>query len=87
MVGDQRLAEQFKAGDPEMEPYAILKYRLCYSPHGANFLPPFKKKSSRYSPTRALDPGLHARLKSAQQRPDLNPSTRAKIEAALGRKK
>ena len=45
------------------------------------------KKSRRYSPIRALDPGLHARLKSAQQRPDLNRSTLAEIEAALGRKK
>ena len=44
------------------------------------------KKSRRYSPIRALDPALHARLKSALQRPELNPSTRAKIEAALGRK-
>jgi hypothetical protein len=44
------------------------------------------KKSRRYSPIRALDPALHARLKSAQQRPDKNPSTRAKIETALGRK-
>ena len=44
------------------------------------------KKSRRYSPIRALDPAQHARLKSAQQRPDQDPSTRAKIESALGRK-
>jgi hypothetical protein len=44
------------------------------------------KKSRRYSPIRALDPAQHARLKSAQQGPDQNPSTRAKIESALGRK-
>ena len=33
-----------------------------------------------------LDPALLERLQSAMQRPDLNPSTRAKIEAVLGRK-
>ena len=35
-----------------------------------------------------LDPALLERLQSALQRPDLdlNPSTRAKIEAVLGRK-
>ena len=38
------------------------------------------KKSCRYSLIRALDPAL---LKSAQLRPDKNPATRAKIEAAL----
>ena len=30
-----------------------------------------------------LDPALHSRLQSALQRPDLKPTTRAKIEAAL----
>jgi hypothetical protein len=44
------------------------------------------KKSRRYSPIRALDPAQHARLKSAQQQPDQNPSTRSKTESALGRK-
>ncbi len=32
------LADQFKAGDPEMEPYALLKCRLCYSAHGDTLL-------------------------------------------------
>jgi hypothetical protein len=68
-----------------MEPYALLKCRLCYSAHGDTLFLHFKK-SRRYSPIRALDPAQHARLKFAQQRPDQNPSTRAKIEAALGRK-
>jgi hypothetical protein len=30
-----------------------------------------------------LDPALHTRLQSALQRPDLKPTTRAKIEAVL----
>ena len=33
-----------------------------------------------------LDPALRARLQSALQRPDLKPTTRAKIEAALCKK-
>ena len=69
-----------------MEPYALLKCRLCYSAHEDTLYLHFKK-SRRYSPIRALDPALHVRLKYAQQRPDKNPSTRAKIETALGRKK
>jgi len=36
-----------------------------------------------YRPIPHLDPALHARLVSALQRPDLKPTTRAKIEAAL----
>ena len=85
MVGHEWLADQFKARDPEMEAYALLKCRLCYSAHEDTLYLHFNK-SRRYSPIRALDPALHARLKSALQRPELNPSTRAKIEAALGRK-
>ena len=69
-----------------MEPYALLKCRLCYSAHEDTLYLHFKK-SRRYRPIRALDPALHVRLKYAQQRPDKNPSTRAKIETALGRKK
>ena len=70
-----------------MESYALLKCGLCYSADGDTIFYPYFKKSRRYSLIYALDPALHASLKSAQQRPDLNPSTRAKIEAALGRKK
>jgi len=44
------------------------------------------KKSCRYSLIRALDLALPAPLKSALQRPDKNPATRAKIKAILGRK-
>lgn len=50
-----------------MEAYAILKYRLCCSPHEATFFYLHLKKSSRYSTIRALDPALHLRLKYAQQ--------------------
>jgi len=38
-----------------------------------------------YRPIPHLDPALRARLQSALQRPDLKPTTRAKIEALLGK--
>ena len=39
-----------------------------------------------YRPIPHLDPALRARLVSALQRPDMKPTTRAKIEAALCKK-
>ena len=50
---------------------------------------PCDSTSNGPTPTRPiphLDPALRARLVSALQRPDLKPTTRAKIEALLGRK-
>ena len=44
------------------------------------------KRPHHYRPIPHLDPALLERLQSALQRPDMNPSTRAKIEAVLGRK-
>ena len=41
------------------------------------------KEPHHYRPVPHLDPALRARLQSALQRPDLKPTTRAKIEAAL----
>ena len=76
------LADQFKAGDPSMEPYARLKRRIRYSTHGAA-LRLHLKRPHAYRPIPHLDPALRARLVSALQRPDLKPTTRAKIEAAL----
>ena len=76
------LADQFRAGNPSMEPYARLKGQLRYSTHG----PALRLHLNRphvYRPIPHLDPALHARLQSALQRPDLKPTTRAKIEAAL----
>ena len=52
---------------------------------GYYYIPQFKE-IYRYSLIRALDLALHAPLKSALQRPDKNPATRAKIETILGRK-
>ena len=77
------LADQFRAGDADMEPYAGLKRQLRYSTHG----PALRLHLNRphaYHPIPHLDPALHARLVSALQRPDLKPTTRAKIEAVLG---
>ena len=76
------LADQFKAGNPDMEPYALLKRRIRYSTHGAA-LRIHLKRPHAYRPIPHLDPALRARLVSALQRPDLKPTTRAKIEAAL----
>jgi hypothetical protein len=41
------------------------------------------KRLHAYRPIPHLDPAIRARLVSALQRPDLKPTTRAKIEAAL----
>ena len=62
-------------GDPSMEPYARLKGRLRL------------KRPHNYRPIPHLDPALHSRLVSALKRPDLKPTTRAKIEAALDPRK
>jgi hypothetical protein len=59
-----------------------LKRALRYEAHGdsifLNFRPPQRYRAHH------LDPALRARLVSALQRTDLKPTTRAKIEAALG---
>ena len=76
------LADQFPAGNADMEPYAGLKRQLRYSTHG----PAHRLHLNRphaYHPIPHLDPALRARLQSALRRPDLKPTTRAKIEAAL----
>ena len=77
------LADQFKAGDASMEPYALLKRRIRFTTHGAA-LRLHLKRPHAYRPVPHLDPAIRARLESALQRPDLKPTTRAKIEAALG---
>jgi len=77
------LADQFRAGDADMEPYARLKRQLRYSTHG----PALRLHLNRphaYHPVPHLDPAIRVRLQSALQRPDLKPTTRAKIEAVLG---
>ena len=66
-----------------MEPYARLKRRIRYSTHGAA-LRIHLQRPHAYRPIPHLDPALRARLVSALQRPDLKPTTRAKIEAVLG---
>ena len=80
------LADQFKAGDPSMEPYALLKRRIRYSTHGAA-LRLHIKRPHHYRPIPHLDPALRARLQSALQRPDLKPTTRGKIEALFNPRK
>jgi hypothetical protein len=76
------LADQFRAGNPSMEPYAILKGRIRYTATDSA-LRLHLKRPHAYRPIPHLDPALRARLISALQRPDLKPTTRAKIEAAL----
>ena len=80
------LADQFRAGDADMEPYARLKRQLRYSTHGAA-LRLHVKRAHAYRPIPHLDPALRARLQSALQRPDLKPTTRAKIESVLNPRK
>ena len=80
------LADQFRAGNTSMEPYARLKRQLRYSTHGAA-LRLHLKRPHRYRPIPHLDPALRARLQSALQRPALKPTTRAKIEAVLNPRK
>ena len=45
------------------------------------------KRLHAYRPIPHLDPAIRARLVSALQRPDLKPTTRAKIEAVLNNQK
>ena len=78
------LADQFRAGNPSMEPYARLKGRLRFTATDSA-LRLHLKRPHAYRHIPHLDPALRARLQSALQRPDLKPTTRAKIEAALGR--
>jgi len=77
------LADQFRAGNAEMEPYARLKRRIRYTATDSA-LRLHLKRPHNYRPIPHLDPALRARLQSALQRTDLKPTTRAKIEAALG---
>ncbi|MDB4794606.1 hypothetical protein OAG73_00215 [bacterium] len=76
------LADQFKAGNPSMEPYARLKGRIRYTASDSALRIHIKRPHA-YRPIPHLDPALHARLVSALQRPDLKPQTRAKIEKIL----
>ncbi|MDB4807918.1 hypothetical protein OAH51_00500 [Verrucomicrobia bacterium] len=76
------LADQFRAGNADMEPYALLKRRIRYTATDSA-LRIHLNRPHAYRPIPHLDPALHARLQSALQRSDLKPTTRAKIEAAL----
>ena len=69
-----------------MEPYARLKRQLRYSTHGAA-LRIHLKRPHAYRPVPHLDPALRTRLQSALQRPDLKPTTWAKIESVLNNQK
>ncbi|PCH52573.1 MAG: hypothetical protein COC21_07020 [Verrucomicrobiales bacterium] len=51
------LADQFKAGDAAMEPYALLKRRIRYSTHGPA-LRLHIKRPHHYRPIPHLDPAL-----------------------------
>ena len=77
-----RISDALKWLGDRSEPYAQLKRTLRYETHGdsvfLSFRPPQRYRAHH------LDPSLHARLQSALQRPDLKPTTRAKIEAVLG---
>ena len=66
-----------------MEPYARLKGHLRFTATDSA-LRLHLKRPHAYRPIPHLDPALRARLVSALQRPDLKPTTRAKIKAALG---
>ena len=77
------LADQFRAGNPSMEPYARLKGRLRFTATDSALRLHIKRPDA-YRPIPHLDPALRARLQSALQRPVLKPTTRAKIEAVLG---
>ena len=80
------LADQFRAGNPSMEPYARLKGRIRYTATDSA-LRLHLKRPHAYRPIPHLDPALRARLQSALQRPDLKPTTRAKNEALLNPRK
>ena len=72
----------YAAWEGRSEPYARLKRRIRYSTHGPALRINLKRHHN-YRPAPPLDRALRARLVSALQRPDLKPTTRAKIEAAL----
>ena len=78
-----RISDALKWLADRSEPYAQLKRALRYEAHGdsifLSFRPPQRYRAHH------LDPSLHARLVSALQRPELKPTTRAKIEALLGK--
>ena len=76
------LADQFRAGNADMESYALLKRRIRYTATDSALRLHLKRPHS-YRPIPQLDPAIRARLVSALQRPDLKPTTRAKIKAAL----
>jgi hypothetical protein len=76
------LADQFRAGNPSMESYALLKGRIRYTATDSA-LRIHLKRPHVYRPIPHLDPALRDRLQSALQRPDLKPTIRAKIESAL----
>ena len=65
--------------------YAQLKRALRYEAHGESIFLSFRPPQSYRAAH--LDPALHTRLVSALQRPDLKPTTRAKIEAVLDPRK
>ena len=69
-----------------MEPYARLKRQLRYSTHGPARRPHITRPHA-YRPIPHLDRALRAQLVSALQRPDLKPTTRAKIESVLNSEK
>ena len=80
------LADRFRSGDSNMEPYARLKGRLRYKA-ADSALHLQVRQSHAFRAIPHLDPALHARLSSALQRRDLNPETRAKIESILNSEK
>ena len=80
-----RISDALKWLADRSEPYAQLKRALSYEAHGdsifLSFRPPQRYRAHH------LDPSLHNRLVSALQRPELKPTTRAKIEALLDPRK
>ena len=69
-----------------MEPYTLLKRRMRFTATDSA-LRLHIKRPHNYRPVPHLDPAFHTRLHSALQRPDLKPTTRAKIEAVLNPRK
>ena len=80
------LADRFRAGDPNMEPYARLKGRLRYKAADAALQLQVRQPHA-FRAIPHLDPALQARLRSVLLRPELNLNTRAKIEAVLNQSK
>ena len=65
-----------------MEPSARLKGHIRFTATDSALRLHIKPPHA-YRPIPHLDPALRDRLQSALQRPDLKPTTRAKIEATL----